>query len=75
MRIWRLLGCDAERPHGLKYSLFYGQSGTSVIGYGNERSQGDHRHYRDREVPYVFLMAGQMVRDFWGEVGRKRSGK
>ncbi|CBW76727.1 Hypothetical protein RBRH_01895 (plasmid) [Mycetohabitans rhizoxinica HKI 454] len=75
MRIWRLPECDAERPHGLKYSLFYGQGSARIIGYDNERGKGDHRHYRDHEVPYVFSTAEQMVRDFLGDVERERSGK
>ena len=54
MRIWRLPETDAERPHGLKYSLFYGRNGQGIIGYDNERGKGDHRHYRDREEPYAF---------------------
>lgn len=75
MRIWRLPECDAERPHGLKYSLFYGQDGARITGYDNERGKGDHRHYRDREVPYIFSTAEQMVTDFLGDVERERSGK
>gem|GEM_PF-266933 len=54
MRIWKLPEEDAERPHGLKYSLFYGFAGERIIGYDNERGKGDHRHYRDQEMPYEF---------------------
>lgn len=39
MRIWRLPECDAERPHGLKYSLFYGQGGARIIGYDNDAAR------------------------------------
>ncbi len=51
MKIWQLPAADAERPHGLKYSLFYGRDGQRIVGYDNESGKGDHRHYRDREEP------------------------
>jgi hypothetical protein len=75
MRIWRLPEPDSERPHGLKYSLFYGRRGERIIGYDNERGKGDHRHYRDREEPYVFSTVRQMVTDFLDDVRRERSKK
>ena len=75
MRIWRLPEADDERPHGLKYSLFYGRNGERIIGYDNERGKGDHRHYRDREVPYGFTTVEQLVADFIEDVERDRSGK
>ena len=75
MRIWRLPERDTERPHGLKYSLFYGRDGRRVIGYDNERGKGDHRHYGSREEPYVFLTVERMVADFLDDVERERSVK
>ena len=63
MRIWRLPERDAERPLGLKYSLFYVRHGRRVIGYDNERGKGDHRHYGSREEPYEFSTAERMVAD------------
>ncbi|CAB3775176.1 hypothetical protein LMG29542_08558 [Paraburkholderia humisilvae] len=72
MRVWRLPVTDAERPHGLKYSLFYGRDGQRIIGYDNERGKGDHRHYRDHEEPYAFSTAEQMVADFLDDVERER---
>jgi allantoicase len=75
MRIWRLPERDAERPHGLKYSLFYGRDGRRVIGYDNEWGKGDHRHYGSRKEPYAFSTAEQMVADFLDDVERERSVK
>jgi hypothetical protein len=75
MRIWRLPEADDERPHGLKYSLFYGRDGVRIIGYDNERGKGDHRHYRDREEPYGFTTVEQMIADCVDDVERERSGK
>ena len=70
MRIWRLPERDAERPHGLKYSLFYGYAGERVIGYDNERGKGDHRHYWELEAPYPFSTPERLVADFLDDVAR-----
>jgi hypothetical protein len=72
MRIWRLPEGYGERPHGLKYSLFYGRAGQRIIGYDNERGKGDHRHYREREEPYAFSTPEQMVADFLDDVEPER---
>jgi len=71
IRIWRLPQTDPERPHGLKYSLFYGRPGERIVGYDNEAGKGDHRHYRDCEEPYVFVSFRQLVLDFWADVRRE----
>ena len=44
MTVWRLPAATTERPHGLKYALFYGRRGKRIVGYDNERGKGDHRH-------------------------------
>ena len=75
MRIWRLPECSKERPHSLKYSLFYGFRGERVIGYDNEGGKGDHRHYRGSEEPYTFLTAEKLVTDFLGDVEYERGKK
>ena len=72
MRIWRLPEHNEERPYGLKYSLFYGFNGKRIIGYDNERGKGDHRHYREKEEPYVFSTAKRLMTDFLGDVNRER---
>jgi hypothetical protein len=68
IRIWRLDRATAERPHGLKYSLFYGRPGVRIVGYDNERGKGDHRHYRDREESYAFTSFERLLADFWSDV-------
>ena len=40
MTIWQSPQATLERPHGLKYSLFYGRGGKRIVGYDNERGQG-----------------------------------
>jgi len=71
IRIWRLPQANVERPHGLKYSLFYGRPGERIIGYDNEAGKGDHRHYRDREEPYVFETMDTLIADFEADVRRE----
>lgn len=72
MRIWRLPAATAERTHGLKYSLFYGRPGERIIGYDNERGKSDHRHYRNREEPYIFVSIEQLVSDFLSDVRKEQ---
>jgi len=74
IRVWRLPEVDAERPHGLKYSLFFGRAGERIIGYDNEKGKGDHRHYRSREEPYRFSSLEQSIRDFEKDVEREMMG-
>ena len=62
------------RPHGLKYSLFFGRAGERIIGYDNEKGKGDHRHYRSQEEPYRFSSLEQLIRDFENDVEREMMG-
>jgi Family of unknown function (DUF6516) len=73
MKIWQLPDKTKERPHGLKYSLFYGEDGKRVIGYDNERGKGDHRHYGDREEEYMFVSVDSLIDDFLQDVTNHRS--
>lgn len=70
--IWRLPATDSERPHGLKYSLFYGKDGERLVGYDNERGKGDHRHYGTREERYDFTTVEQLMSDFEADVQKHR---
>lgn len=73
IRIWRLPKATRERPHRLKYSLFYGRPGERIIGYDNETGKGDHRHYRGREESYLFTDYETLIRDFMNDVLKERS--
>jgi hypothetical protein len=68
VKIWRLPETSTERPHGIKYSLFYGRPGERIVGYDNETGKGDHRHYRSREEPYEFRTFEALLDDFWRDV-------
>lgn len=69
--IWRLPEATAERPHRIKYRLYYGSSeGRCLVRYDNEAGKGDHRHAGDREFDYAFVSVNKLLQDFWGEVMR-----
>jgi hypothetical protein len=77
MVLWRLPGSlTADRPHGLKYRLYYGYSGRCLVRYDNERGKGDHRHYHDaegdREEEYLFTSVEQLIADFKADIERLR---
>lgn len=70
MSIWKLPKPSTERPHGLRYSLFFGRDGKRIVGYDNERGKGDHRHIKDTESAYRFENVEQLVADFLTDVER-----
>lgn len=71
IKVWALPRTSRERPHGLKYSLFYGRPGERIVGYDNEAGKGDHRHYRGGEEPYGFRSLEAMIEDFETDVRRE----
>lgn len=70
MVIWQLPAPTRDRPHGLKYRLWCGRAGRTVVRYDNERGKGDHRHYGEREEDYAFVSGAQLVADFLEDVAR-----
>lgn len=72
IKIWQLPQETPERPHGLKYSLFYGRRGERIVGYDNEAGKGDHRHHRGLEMPYAFESMEQLLQDFFADVAKQR---
>jgi len=70
MVIWKLPKVSPERPHGLKYRLYFGRDGQRIVGYDNERGKGDHRHYRGVETTYPFVSVEKMIADFLEDVER-----
>ncbi len=71
IRIWLLPKPTDERPHGLKYSLFFGRPGERIVGYDNELGKGDHRHYRARQQPYAFSTIETLIADFEADVRKE----
>src|SRR3954453_11321179 len=72
IRIWRLPRTSDERPHGFKYSLFYGRPGERIVGYDNEAGNGDYRHLRKHEEPYILVSLARLLADFEADVRRAR---
>lgn len=72
MVIWQLPTSDKERPHGLKYRLYYGKGGKRIVGYDNERGKGDHKHVGDVEHSYRFISVRRLMADFLADIKRLR---
>ena len=73
MVIWRVPEPTAERPHSLKYRLYYGDAtGTCLVRYDNETGKGDHKHIGGREEPYDFGTVETLVADFQEDIDRFR---
>lgn len=68
--VWQLPLATQDRPHGLKYRLWCGRSGTTVVRYDNEAGKGDHRHDANGETAYVFGSVEQLIEDFVSDIER-----
>ena len=73
MVIRQLPELSPERPHGLKYSLFYGLDGERIVGYDNERGKGDHKHSGSNETLCRFVSVEKLVADFLADVERAKN--
>ena len=72
IRIWKLPRPNEERPHGYKYSLFFGRPGERLVGYDNERGKGDHKHIKGLQSPYEFVTIDKLLFDFRRDVALMR---
>lgn len=72
MVIWQLPNTNKERPHVLKYSLFYGYSNKCLVRYDNERGKGDHKHYLESEENYSFTTVEKLIKDFTADITNLR---
>jgi hypothetical protein len=73
MILWQLPRKTSERPHGLKYRLYYGLAdGTCLVRYDNEAGKGDHRHSKDREERYCFEDVETLLADFLADIEKAR---
>ncbi len=68
MVLWQLPVTSNERPHGLKYRLYYGYPGKCLVRYDNEQGKGDHRHYLDLENDYFWESVEKLVADFRNDI-------
>jgi|CXWL01.1.fsa_nt_gi hypothetical protein len=72
--VWQLPRATPDRPHAIKYRLYFGRGGKSLVRYDNESGKGDHRHVRDKETPYRFVSLAKLRRDFEADI-RKYGGE
>jgi len=68
--IWQLPRATPDRPHALKYRLYFGRGGKCLVRYDNETGKGYHRHVRGRETSYRFVSLAKLRRDFESDVRR-----
>jgi hypothetical protein len=75
----RIVDQDADKPHGIKYSLTLHDSlGNRILGYDNAHSipgkpsikTHDHMHKGNKIVRYAYKDAAQLLEDFWQDVDR-----
>lgn len=71
MVIWKLPQSVLGSNHSYKYRLYFGRGGKRIVGFDNERGEGDHRHLEGKEEPYVFTTVEALVRDFLDEIHRR----
>lgn len=72
--VWQLPRATPDRPHAIKYRLYFGHGGKCLVRYDNEAGKGDHRHVRDKETPYRFVSLAKLRRDFESDI-RKHGGE
>ncbi len=68
MVIWQLPAPTPNSPHGLKYRLWAGRDGKTLVRYDNEAGKGDHKHVGRAEKPYVWKSMSELVEDFLNDV-------
>ena len=73
MVIWQLPKSSSERPHGLKYRLYYGKDNDRVVGYDNERGKGDHKHIYNTEKRYRFSSVEKLIADFLADIEKVKN--
>ena len=73
MVLWQLPRKSPDRPHGLKYRLYYGLGdGTCLVRFDNESGKGDHKHVGGQEETYQFIDVESLVADFLAEIEKAR---
>jgi len=72
--IWRLPERTTDRPHALKYRLYFGRGGKCLVRYDNETGKGDHRRVKGHEIPYEFVSVEKLRQDFEADIRRHGNG-
>lgn len=69
-RVWQLPAPTDERPYALKFSLYCGRDGKTIVRYDNEAGKTAHRHLGsdEHEEPYVFVSLVKLLQDFMRDI-------
>jgi len=73
IRMWSVPK-SGDKPYGFKYFLVYIVNSKRIVGYDNAEGKGDHKHYREREEPYVFESLEKLAEDFYRDVEQIKRG-
>lgn len=67
--VWQLPAGAADRPGGIKFRLYLGRAGKTLVRYDNETGKGPHRHVGPDELEeaYEFTSVERLVEDFRAE--------
>lgn len=68
MILWELPEKIPGQLHKFKYRLHYGFPGKTLVRSDNEKNKGDHRHYEDKEEPYIFIDVDTLRIDFLRDI-------
>jgi hypothetical protein len=63
---------NARYPDGIRYRLAFIRSGAQrpAVLYDNHHPKAHHRHVEEREEPYDFVSARQLVTDFLADASK-----
>lgn len=71
IKIWQVPK-SKDKPHGVKYSIVYVKGDKRLIGYDNAEGKGDHRHFLEKEEPYLFTNIWDLLNDFKKDLKKLR---
>jgi hypothetical protein len=64
----QLPAASLDRPHGIKYRLWAGYAGNTLVRYDNEAGKDDHKHVGAIEMSYLWQGLEKLVADFIADV-------
>lgn len=69
-KVWKLPKTTLDRPHGIKFRLYCGAKGKTIVRYDNESGKGSHRHIGEQELEtgYEFVSLVQLLTDFAADI-------
>jgi len=69
--IWKV-DKNKDFPSGVKYRLVYIHKEVRILGYDNEKTKGDHKHYFDKQYQYEFASPEKLKEDFLSDIAKIR---